>query len=107
MIRAGDLREIVSILEPVETRDAFGGVVTTWQEIENCWARVVTQKGDEALRAASTDSRATVRIQMRYRPGITAQMRLMWNGREYDVRDVDDSLRQRGELWLTLVGTAR
>jgi SPP1 family predicted phage head-tail adaptor len=107
VIRAGDLREVVAILAPVETRDAFGAVVTTWQELDVAWCRVVTQKGDEALRAASTDARQSVRVQLRYRDDITPTMRLSWNGREYDIRDVDDSLRHHGELWLTLVGTVR
>jgi len=107
MIRAGDLREVVTILERVEARDGFGAVVTSWVEVAQVWARIVTQKGDEALRAAATDARSTVRVQMRYRHDLTPQMRMAWNGREYDVRDIDDSLKHRGEIWVTLVGTVR
>ena len=60
-------------------------------------------KGDEALRAAADQAQHAVRFQLRYRAGVTPAMRLTWAGRTYDIREVDDSLRHQGELWLTAV----
>lgn len=101
MIRAGALREVVTLQRPVETRDAAGGVVTTWQTIDTLPAAVITMRGQEALRAAAMQADHVVRFQLRWRDGVTPAMRLLWAGREYDIRDLDESLRDRGELWIT------
>ena len=102
-MRAGLLRERVTIESVTETRDAFGGVVQSWSTFATVWARVVSAKGDEAIRAAAEQAQHAVRFQLRWLDGVTPAMRLAWDGRTYDIRDVDESLRHRGELWITAV----
>lgn len=101
MIRTGELREQVLIEAPTETRDAFGGVVTTWATFAEPWARVVTMTGQEALRATAMQAQHAVRFQMHWLPGVLPAMRLSWDGRLYDIREIDTSRRHHGELWLT------
>ena len=75
----------------------------TWATFASVWARVVSAKGDEALRAAAEQAQQAVRFQLRWLTGVTPAMRITWQSRTYDIREVDDSLRHRGELWITAV----
>lgn len=104
MIRTGELREQITIQSLTESRDAVGGVVQGWATFSAPWARVVSMKGDEALRATADQAQHAVRFQMHHLAGVTTAMRLVWAGRNYDIREVDDSLRHQGELWITAVG---
>jgi SPP1 family predicted phage head-tail adaptor len=103
VIRTGELREQIVIERPTPSRDAYGGQIEAWSTFASPWARVVTMKGDEALRAASDQAQHAVRFQLHHLAGVTPAMRIVWQGRTYDIREVDDSLRHQGELWITAV----
>ena len=105
MIDAGRLVEEVTIQSLTETRDSYGGVTQAWATFASVWARVVTSKGDEAIRAVAEQAQRTVRFQVRWLSGVLPSMRIVWQSKNYDIREVDDSLRHRGELWIT--ATAR
>lgn len=99
-MRIGKLDQRVTIQRAVNTTGSGGGVTKTWATVATVWAHVISQRGDESFRAAAERARHTVKVLVRYRAGVTPAMRLVWNGQNYDVVDVDESLRRSGELWL-------
>lgn len=76
-IRAGRLRHRLQIQEPVETRDASGGVTTTWTTVDEIWARIAPLHGHEALEAQRMQFRGTAMVYIRYWPGLTTRHRLV------------------------------
>lgn len=72
----GELRERVTLLTPVTVADGQGGQTTTWAEGDQVWAAVVPLSGREALAAGAVQSALSTRITLRYRDGVTAQMRV-------------------------------
>lgn len=99
----GELRDLVTFLTPVTVADGQGGQTTTWSEGDQVWAAVVPLSGREALSAGALQSSLSTRITVRYREGVTAQMRVRRerDGQLYELtgppRDVDARRR-----WLEL-----
>ena len=95
----GDLRDRVTLLSAVTTKDGKGGEVTTWPDGgDTCWAQVRALSGREALQFGALQSTVQVRITLRYRSDLTVQHRLRREptGPTYEltaVRDVDGRRR--------------
>ena len=71
------LDRIISLEEPVISRDTFGSSITTWAPLTQVWAEKLERKGKErfvndANKVVATRA-ATWRI--RYMPGVTELMR--------------------------------
>lgn len=102
-MHAGLLRDRLTLLAPVTVADGQGGQTTTWSEGDQVWAAVVPLSGREALSAGAVQSSLSTRITIRYRDGVTAQMRVRRerDGQLYELtgppRDVDARRR-----WLEL-----
>lgn len=77
-MRAGELRHRLKIQRPVQVRTgsgAFDEVFETWLEV---WGAVEPLTPREIFAAAQVQSDITTRVRIRYRPGITAKMRVAW-----------------------------
>lgn len=77
-MQAGKLRHRVIIQEPVETKGSMGGVVTTWQ---TRWravpASIENLRGNKFFAAQQINPNVTVEITIRWREGVTQQMRVL------------------------------
>lgn len=80
----------VSIQAPSSTKDAYGQLITSWTTFRETWASIETLTGGEALQAQAVVSQASVKIEMRYRPGITAAMRVVYGSQFFDIGAVID-----------------
>lgn len=90
-IGAGDLDELITLQEPVETRGAMGDTVRAWgTTAENVWASVVTVRGQEFFAALQEQYRVDIRVRIRHREGVTNRMRIIWRGEPYAVTEVMD-----------------
>lgn len=94
----GKYRHRVTIEQQVESRDAMGGVVVTWLEFAaNVPAEVLTGPGREAVAADQQQADIAARINLRYLPGLTAKMRIVWDGRVFNIEgepDLDPTARR-------------
>lgn len=84
-MRAGELRERISIVTATLTPDGQGGKVKTWLDLitgtttpTRVPAAVDAISGTERLQAAAVTSIATYQIRLRYRVDITPLMRVLW-----------------------------
>lgn len=85
MIRAGDLRERVTVQIASGTTNTLGETVLTWADSSAVWASVQGVSAREALDAGKQDIAVTHRVRMRYLPGLTQNMRLSWLGRTLEI----------------------
>lgn len=77
MIRAGELRDRVTIERPVETQRPSGSVEVAYEPwLERIAAAVQPITGQERWLQTQVASESTARIRIRYRDGLTARMRV-------------------------------
>lgn len=88
-IRPGRLRHSLEIQEPVETRDAEGGVITTYTTKHKVWGDVRPIKAEEFLNArGQVIATITHKITTRYVSGVDTLDRICFNGRNFGIYSV-------------------
>ena len=85
MIRAGDLRERVTVQIASGTTNALGETVLAWSNSTAVWASVEGVSAREALSFGQQETTVTHRVRMRYLPGLTQDMRLSWRSRTLEI----------------------
>jgi SPP1 family predicted phage head-tail adaptor len=81
-IRAGKMRQRVTIVAPGTTRDTFGGTTPGGGNvIGNVWAEVTALSGRDAVAAQSFSSIATHKVTIRWMANVTAKCQVKFVGR--------------------------
>jgi len=83
---------------PRESPDGFGGVVRSFTAGPQLWGALEMLSGSERWRAARPEQAVTHRVTLRYRPGVTAAMRLTSGLRRFAIRAASDPDGSRREL---------
>ena len=102
-MRSTDLRHRITIEGQTQTQDANTlEWVTVWGTfLANEPAQVVPLSGREYIRAAANQAGVDTRMAIRHRDGLTADMRVVFDGQNYNVLAVlPDPTNAR---WLTLM----
>lgn len=77
MMHAGRLRHRVVIQRQQETQSQNDGSVTVvWQDVATVWSSIEPLSAKEFIAAQQEHSKVSARITIRYRPDVTAKMRL-------------------------------
>jgi SPP1 family predicted phage head-tail adaptor len=87
-MRAGELRQRVTLLEPVAGVDTVGQPRSDWVERAQLWANVSLLSGLETVRADSQTPVVKASIRMRYGAPIDESMRLRYGGITYAIKAV-------------------
>lgn len=97
-------RHRITIQEFVEEVDEYGTPIGSgWQDVMTVWASVEPIRGCEYIEVQNTQAELTTRIRMRYRPGITPAMRVVYQRRIFDIQSVIDINEQHTHLELMCV----
>ncbi len=103
-IGAGRLRHRLDLQARSPIGDGGGGQIgDPWAApvtVATVWGNITPLRGDERLRAMKLESRVTHRIAIRFRPGVTADMRLAFGARVFNIRTVVDVEERRQMLEL-------
>jgi SPP1 family predicted phage head-tail adaptor len=98
-MEAGKLRHKLTIQQKTITTDAFGGAIETWSDMAvNVWASVEPLSGRELATAQSVYAETTVKITMRYLSSVIPAMRIVFEGRFYNIQSVVDVDMRHREL---------
>ncbi len=81
----GKLDRRITLLSPVETRDAAGGAVTSWVNVATVWAEFTPQPGREIQQAGQKIALAAAMFRIRYRSDIGPKWRLMFGSTVYEL----------------------
>jgi SPP1 family predicted phage head-tail adaptor len=105
-VRAGELRDQVTIESVTTTLDSVGEPVETWAPVATVFAQVKPQRystGVESLaQALGREAVATTyTVTIYWREGLTELHRLVWNGKVLDIKRVLDPDGRR--TWLELM----
>lgn len=84
-LAAGKLRHRVTIQRQAQSRDAASGdVKVSWSDVATVWAAVEPLSVREFIAAQANQSQITARITIRYRSGLTADMRILHRDQVYN-----------------------
>ncbi|GAB3282599.1 phage head closure protein [Larkinella harenae] len=85
MLAAGRLRHRITIQRPVYEQDLNTGAMNPviWQEVAKVYAAIEPLSTRDFIAAQAEQSKIIARIIIRYREGITADMRALHNGKIY------------------------
>ena len=111
--RIAQLDKRVQIRERTDTQQPDGTIRTHWTTIATVWADINVVYARQVPRAAKTFTETQVIIVMKYRPGITSQMQILYGSvgddelptpgsHAYDIQGPDDISGRRNkymELW--------
>ena len=98
MITAGELDRKVTIQAKTTTTDAFGGIVETWADDSTRWAKKIEQGGREFRAAGAINADVTTIFKMRYSADLTAQHRLSYGGRTYEILGITEGNERGREM---------
>lgn len=96
-MRAGDLNRRITIQQPTGAKDNYKRVTTGWENYKTVWAAVEPLNGREYIQAQNTNSEITVRFRIRYLPGVTSAMRVLYGGRIFNLKSPPIDLNEAHE----------
>jgi SPP1 family predicted phage head-tail adaptor len=82
------LRQRLTLQQEVQTPDTAGGYTRGWQDVADLWAEIIPITGREKLFADQLQSQISHKIVLRYRAGVSAGQRLMFETRAFNIRYV-------------------
>lgn len=85
-MKAGDLRERITVQAYRETKNSLGEMVPVYdQTFAEVWASVQGVTAREFLLAGQQQTEISHRVRMRYLVGLTQRMRIVWRGRTMEI----------------------
>lgn len=83
---SGSFRHWITFLKPLYAKDNIGQEeIVDWIPYKSMWAMIRTVKGSEYFSAAFEKAEITSRFIIRYTSGLSANMRIDYQGRIFDI----------------------
>ena len=93
VIPAGALCRRITLQQRSATLDSWGQQVTTWSDLVTAWASIEPLEGRELVTAQALRAETTHKVTIRYRAGITTAMRIVYQGRIFNIlSSLDDAM---------------
>ena len=96
-MKIGDLRHRITISDSQIFEDEWGNQIRDWIEIAQVWARVSNLYGTEYFAAAAIQLEKMLLFTIRYLPSLTESMMISFQGKDYDIKFVDN-IKYRNEF---------
>lgn len=81
-----DYRHKIDFLQRSNGYDDYGEPIDTWTNFKTgIWASYDPLLGNEFFAAQTTENKVEAKFNMRYIEGITSEMRLRFNGQDYEI----------------------
>lgn len=104
MVRAGKLRNRVTLQSPVETQNDYGEAIVTWQDERTVYASIEPLQGREYLEARLQTQEISHRVRMRYQPdkALHPSWRIKYGSRVFLIESVANTM-ERDREWVLMV----
>lgn len=97
-MKAGKLNNRIEILQRVKRQDESGAVVFRWEVCRRLWADVRHVSGVETMRHDVLNASRRASMRVRYKAGITPDMRVRCAAGLYAIKAVLPDMQQRAFL---------
>ncbi len=94
----GKLNKRITLQRMVHKKDEMGQDKPVWEDWKTLWATVKPMKSTEYKFIEKLAPEVTHRIYIRYRPGVTADMRIIYHGRTLNIAGPPVDVDERHEL---------
>lgn len=84
------LRHKMSLQDEIKTPDGAGGFTRSWKTVADIWAEITPLSGRETFFASRLQSAVSHKIAIRYRKGISAGQRLVYDNRLFNIRSISN-----------------
>jgi len=93
-MRAGELRQRITIQQNMPTRDEFNAEVESWSDVATVWANIETLSGAEFVTQQAAGAMLTHQITIRRMSGLRPTMRVQTGAHTFEITAVLDDLAQ-------------
>lgn len=100
-MRAGSMRHRVTIQQRSTGVDAAGGALDSWETFATRWASLNRASGSEVWASAQRSGRVPSVFRLRYLAGVSPAMRLVHDGRTYEILSAVNQEGRKAELVIT------
>lgn len=94
-MQAGRLNTPIAIQQPASGVDQIGQPLTGWTEYALVWASVRHMSGSESIKAGAVTSAVQASMRIRTLSGVNAGMRVLADGRTYEIKAVLPDMQYR------------
>lgn len=94
-MRSGKLDRSITIQSFANTVNEYGTPVSTWTDVATIRAQIITSSTEEFLTNGASDESVII-FRTRYLLGISNSSRVLYDGDEYNVREVKEIGRRKG-----------
>ncbi|AGL03654.1 phage head closure protein [Desulfoscipio gibsoniae] len=84
-VEIGDLRHRITFQKLTTSVNENGFEVETWEDFKTVWAAVSNLHGREYFAAAAVQAENTVKFTIRYLTGLDTTMRIVFQGKQYNI----------------------
>ena len=100
--QARDLNHLISIEKKEHIRDSIGGESDdVWMEFAKAYAKITLINGKEFMSANAHQNSVSHRIIIRHIPGVKAEMRVLHDGRYFNILSPRDFFEKK--RWIELM----
>ena len=104
MLRSGLMDRLAAVQAPTESANGIGEPILTWSDFATRWIAILPLSGNEQMTAMAQEGSVTHRVRMRYTSGMKPKMRLVAEGRTFEVMSVvERGRKEEHELMVTEV----
>ena len=86
----GDLNKRITLQKLITTTNERGFEIETWEDFKTVWAAISNLHGREYYAAAVVQAENTVKFTIRYIEGLDTTMRILFQGRQYNITSIDN-----------------
>lgn len=87
-ITPGMMKRRVSLQRKGDTPDGAGGVTVAWTQYAQPWASIKPKQGSEKLHSDRLDATGLSIVVMRYRDDVIESDKLVYRGKDYQIRSI-------------------
>lgn len=92
------MRHRLTFQVPMTVPDGMGGRSVDWVDEFTTWGSIRPARAQEIFTAQQIEHEITHEIKMRYRTGISPQMRIVFEGRVFDITSLLNTVEADKEL---------
>jgi len=104
MLHSGIMDQLATVQTPTEGTNSIGEPTLTYSTFATRWIALLPLSGAERIASMQNEGTVTHRVRMRYTPGLKPKMRLLSDGRTFEIDSVvERGRREEHELLVTEV----
>ena len=91
----GARRNKISLQRRTRVDDGYGGGDNVWTEYASVWGNITQASGGEKLHGMQLENPVTHKIKIRYRTDVLGSDRIVYKGRNFNIRSSPDQDERR------------